>query len=76
MIALSEVASERFADATGDELIEAGVGLIARGAFRARQGKGPEEARNLLSSALSTIMGMSHDMLRLHLKEQQKSVTS
>ena len=57
---------------TPNELVEEGVGLVAKGLFRAKEQMGPQEARILCESAKNVLAEMWFDFYRLEQKVKSK----
>jgi hypothetical protein len=55
---------DRFEQMTADEIIEEGVGLVARGLFRKAKSEGHKEAAGSASSVLNVVRGMWLDFER------------
>lgn len=59
---MNESIEEIIASLTGDELVELGVGLIARGMFRSREaGISKNEIVDMADSALNVIRNIKND---------------
>lgn len=66
MRASKEEQCRRLVDgATGDELVELGVGIIARGLFRISEAQGAKAAANAADAASSATTAMHLDFYRL-----------
>lgn len=71
-IDIEDLESEQFIGAKSDALIEAGMGLIARGLFRKKEAEGAQAAVNSLDSIRTVLGGIWMDFYKLAQKEARQ----
>jgi hypothetical protein len=57
----------------GDEIVEQGVGLVARGVFRLKEREGLEAAIRAAQAAQDTIRGVLSDFRRLQVQQSLRA---